>query len=103
MTFQSRFGKDPWIGPETIEVAQQMARAGVQLLAIISPSFTMDCIETLYELETEVKEAFLKAGGKECKVVTSLNSSPTWVDTIKLLLAVPAALDLLPADSLVES
>ncbi len=82
MTFQSRFGKDPWLTPDTQETAIQLAQKGVKRIAIISPSFTMDCIETLYELGVEVRHKFLESGGDECNLVPSLNDSPEWIESI---------------------
>lgn len=90
LTFQSRFGKDPWIGPDTQETAIKLAQDGVKRIAIISPSFTMDCIETLYELGQEVRHKFIESGGSDCLVAPSLNDSPEWIETVwKLIQSTP--------------
>ena len=50
-TFQSQFGSDPWLQPYTIDTVERLAKAGIKRLAIVSPGFSADCLETLEELE----------------------------------------------------
>ncbi|NCN26925.1 ferrochelatase [bacterium] len=82
MAFQSRLGKDPWIKPFTDIELVKLAEKGVRRLAIFSPSFVADCLETIEELGMRGKEDFIKAGGKELLLVPSLNSHPRWVETV---------------------
>ncbi len=58
MTFQSRFGKKKWIKPYTSNTIKQLAQSGVKVLHIISPAFSVDCLETLEELKVENYEYF---------------------------------------------
>lgn len=83
LCFQSRFGKEPWLGPDIQDVVKHMAESGIKRLAVLSPSFTTDCIETIYEIGYEVKEHFLRYGGEELYCFPSLNSSQPWVNAIK--------------------
>jgi protoporphyrin/coproporphyrin ferrochelatase len=82
ISFQSRLGLDKWLEPFTIEVIKNRAKMGDKKLLIFSPSFVADCLETLYELGIEAKEAFIQHGGKTLDVVPSLNSSPRWVEAV---------------------
>lgn len=79
VSFQSRLGRTPWIQPFTDVVIQNLPRQGVQRLAVFCPSFVADCLETLDEIENRERDRFLKAGGKELRLVPSLNDHPVWV------------------------
>ena len=78
IAFQSRLGPVPWIKPYTSEVIPQLAKRGKKKLLIFSPSFVADCVETLEEINIRGKESFLAAGGKEFRLVPSLNSEDDW-------------------------
>ncbi len=82
VAFQSRLGRDPWIRPYTDERITAMPREGVKKVAVLSPAFTADCLETLEELEMRAREDFLAAGGEELRLVPSLNSSEVWVESV---------------------
>lgn len=81
-TFQSRLGRDPWIEPYTDLTVKQLAKDGVKRIAICSPAFVSDNLETLFELRVENKEFFIENGGEEFDVVPCLNTSPLWINTI---------------------
>jgi protoporphyrin/coproporphyrin ferrochelatase len=74
-TFQSRFGRDAWLEPATIETVERLAKAGVRRLAVIAPGFAADCLETLEELDMENRAVFLANGGESFTVVPCLNDS----------------------------
>ncbi len=82
MTFQSRLGRDPWLKPYTDHVVNNLPSQGIKKLAIFSPAFIADCLETLEELGMQAVEDFKKAGGEHCFMVPSLNTHPAWVNTI---------------------
>lgn len=87
MSFQSRLGKDEWVEPYTIEMLKTLAESGVKKLLVVSPAFTADCLETVYEISIEYDEDFKKFGGDKVQLVESLNDSDEWVDTVlKLIL-----------------
>jgi ferrochelatase len=81
-SFQSRLGRVPWIRPYTDEVLEELARQGVRRLAVLTPSFTADCLETLEEIGMRGKEIFKAAGGEEFLLVPCLNAEPVWADAL---------------------
>jgi ferrochelatase len=87
VAFQSRLGRTPWIKPYTDERLTQLARDGVERIAVITPSFTADCLETLEEIAIRGREDFIAAGGKELVAVPCVNAHPTWVRGLISLLA----------------
>ena len=72
-TFQSRFGKAEWLKPYTDETLKAFPESGVKDIAIISPAFSADCLETLEEIEGENREIFEHAGGEKYRYIAALN------------------------------
>lgn len=72
--FQSRFGKEPWLQPYTDETLEALPKQGVKAVDIISPAFSVDCLETLEELAIEGKSEFLEAGGERYEFIPCLNA-----------------------------
>ncbi len=83
VAFQSRLGSDPWIGPYTSEVLQELIHQGKKRVLVFCPAFVSDCLETIYEIAMEYEEEFLKEGGETLQLVESLNTSPNWVEALK--------------------
>ncbi|OON60416.1 ferrochelatase [Massilia sp. KIM] len=79
VTFQSRFGKAEWLQPYTAPTVQELARQGVERIDLICPGFTSDCLETLEEINMEVRHDFEAAGGKDYHYIPCLNASPAWI------------------------
>lgn len=79
IAFQSRLGRTPWIQPFTDVVIEELPKQGVKRLAVFSPAFVADCLETLEEIDMRAKESFCEAGGEELRLIPSLNASPQWV------------------------
>jgi ferrochelatase len=77
--FQSRLGRTPWIKPYTDMVLTDLARQGVKRLAVFSPSFVADCLETLEEMTIRGEETFLEAGGEALELIPALNDADSWV------------------------
>ena len=75
MTFQSRFGRAEWIKPYTDETVKALAAGGVKNLAVVTPGFSADCLETLEEIAGENAEYFRHAGGKNFRAIPCLNDS----------------------------
>ena len=73
--FQSRFGPEPWLQPYLDETVEQLAKDGVKRLAVISPAFVSDCVETLEEIDQETREEFLENGGEQFTYIPCLNDS----------------------------
>jgi ferrochelatase len=92
VTFQSRLGRDPWIQPFTDVRVIELARAGVKRLAVMSPAFVADCLETLEELALRAREEFVHHGGEDLRLVPSLNSEEVWVDALLAIIGERLAL-----------
>lgn len=78
-SFQSRLGFDPWLKPYTDRTIEKFGLEGLKQLAIVSPAFVSDCLETLDELGNEGREIFEEVGGEEFNVVPCLNDRDDWV------------------------
>lgn len=75
VTFQSRFGTEEWLQPYTDETVKALARAGIKRLAVITPGFVADCVETLEEIGVQNAEYFREAGGERFAAIPCLNDS----------------------------
>jgi len=75
MTFQSRFGRGEWIKPYTDKTVEALAHEGVKRIAIVTPGFAADCLETLEEIAEDNKEIFLEHGGERFSYIPCLNDS----------------------------
>ncbi len=84
-TFQSLFGKEEWIRPYTDETVRRLAGEGVRRIAILNPGFSADCIETLEEIDGEVREIFLHAGGEKFSHIPCLNDRDDGMTMIEQL------------------
>lgn len=82
VSFQSRLGFDPWLQPYTDRTIERKGLEGVKNLAIVTPAFVSDCLETLEEIAMEGKEIFEEAGGEEFTVVPCLNDREDWVKVL---------------------
>ena len=83
VTFQSRFGNDPWLQPYTDKTMEMLATRGVKRLVMIAPGFSADCLETLEELEVENREIFEHHGGERFSYIPCLNDSELGIDVIE--------------------
>ena len=82
MTFQSRFGKAEWLKPYTDETLEKLPEQGIKHVAIMSPAFSADCLETLEELIHENSEVFLEAGGETYHYIAALNDRDDHIDAL---------------------
>jgi protoporphyrin/coproporphyrin ferrochelatase len=83
LTFQSRFGPTEWIKPYTDATIRSLAERGVESVAVITPGFAADCLETLEEIAMENAEIFKHAGGKNFTAIPCLNDSPGGMAVIR--------------------
>ncbi|MGA7528091.1 MAG: ferrochelatase [Pseudolabrys sp.] len=83
MTFQSRFGTAEWIKPYTDVTVKSLAERGVKNLAVITPGFSSDCLETLEEIAMENAEIFRHAGGENFAAIPCLNDTPAGMAVIR--------------------
>ena len=80
IAFQSRFGIDPWIKPNTTDIIEALPSKGIKNISVICPAFTFDCLETLEEIAIRNQEYFVEAGGESIKLIPALNDSDNWVN-----------------------
>lgn len=85
MAFQSRFGYEKWLQPYLDNMIPEMAKDGVNHLQIISPGFSVDCLETLEEINIQYRELFEDNGGKKFNYIPCLNDSDNQLAMIKNL------------------
>jgi ferrochelatase len=75
MTFQSRFGRGEWLKPYTSQTLRELAASGVKRVAVLTPGFSADCLETLEEIGVENAGYFREAGGERFAAIPCLNDS----------------------------
>lgn len=80
MTFQSRFGREPWLQPYTDETLQGLPAKGVKHIQVMSPGFSADCLETLEEISEQNCEFFLHAGGEKFAYIPALNDDALHIE-----------------------
>ena len=85
MTFQSKFGPGAWLEPATEKTLIALAKAGVRRVAVMTPGFVSDCIETLEEIAMRGRAAFLAHGGAELAALPCLNDSDAMADLLEQL------------------
>lgn len=86
-TFQSVFGPEEWLKPYTVKHVAELAKAGKRRIAVISPAFSADCIETLEEINGEIREAFMHAGGESFTYIPCLNEDDAHIDALSAIIA----------------
>ncbi|WP_116091081.1 ferrochelatase [Sphingomonas crusticola] len=86
VTFQSRFGRAKWLEPATDVTLAALPAKGIKRIAILSPGFSADCLETLEELAIRGRETFLAAGGTDFAYLPCLNDSAPGIEMLQLLL-----------------
>ena len=81
-TFQSVFGREEWLKPYTVNHVAELARQGKKRIAVMAPAFSADCIETLEEINGEIRESFEHAGGEVFTYIPCLNDGAAHVDAL---------------------
>ena len=81
-TFQSVFGREEWLRPYTVQHVAELAKLGKKRIAVIAPAFSADCIETLEEINGEIRESFLHAGGEEFTYIPCLNDDSAHINAL---------------------
>jgi len=86
-TFQSVFGPEEWLKPYTVNHVAELARQGKRHIAVIAPAFSADCIETLEEIQGEIREAFVHAGGESFTYIPCLNDDSAHMDALAAIVS----------------
>jgi ferrochelatase len=92
VTFQSRLGPTAWIQPYTDATLDELVASGTRRVAVPSPAFVADCLETLEELGLQARENFEARGGEALRLVPSLNAEPPWVEALAQIVSAPLGL-----------
>lgn len=86
VTFQSRFGREPWLTPYTDETLKSLPGQGVKHVQIMCPGFAADCLETLEEIQEQNQAIFKQAGGETYTYIPALNDDPMHIDLLSQLI-----------------
>ncbi len=86
LTFQSRLGRTPWLDPYTDQTLEKLAKDGIKKVAIITPGFAADCVETLEEINIEGREIFMEHGGTDFAMIPCLNDSTISIDMLEQII-----------------
>lgn len=87
MTFQSRFGREPWLTPYTDETLKMLGEKGTKHIQVLCPGFAADCLETLEEIAVQNREIFLESGGKQYEYIPALNADAAHIEMMVNLTA----------------
>jgi len=85
-SFQSKFGPEEWLKPYTVEEVARLAKAGKRRIAVMAPAFSADCLETLEEIQEEIQEAFVEAGGESFTYIPCLNAETAHIDMMEKII-----------------
>lgn len=86
VSFQSVFGRDEWIKPTTESTVRTMARSGIEKIDVICPGFSVDCLETLEEIDHTNRDVFMQNGGHGFRYIPCLNDHPAHVGMLTAVL-----------------
>ena len=86
IAFQSRFGSEPWLEPYIDELIINQAEEGTKHLQVISPGFSVDCLETLEEINIQYRDLFLNNGGEKFEYIPCLNDGESHIELIKSII-----------------
>jgi ferrochelatase len=84
--YQSRFGRVAWLQPYTEDTLRELAARGLRKLTVVSPSFAVDCLETLQEVAMEYRDRFREHGGEQLSLVPALNDDDRHVEVLTALI-----------------
>ena len=81
-TFQSRFGREPWLQPYTDECLKQLGADGIKRVDVVCPGFSSDCLETIEEIDNENRAYFIDSGGKDFHYIPALNAQEVHIQAL---------------------
>ena len=82
LSYQSRFGREAWLQPDTLGTLQALAQAGARCVDVVCPGFAVDCLETLEEIALVNADAFRTAGGEALRYIPCLNAGDAHADAL---------------------
>lgn len=87
LCFQSIFGREEWLKPETKNSLESLAKNGVKHVQVICPGFSVDCLETLEEIDEENRGYFMEAGGSDFSYIPALNDRNDHIQALSGIIA----------------
>lgn len=87
MTYQSRFGREPWLTPYTDETLKSLPEKGIKTVQVVCPGFASDCLETLEEIAVQNRNFFVEAGGLSYDYIPALNDEPDHIALLRQLVS----------------
>ena len=81
-TFQSRLAGDKWLTPYTDVEVNKMPEKGIKKLAVVTPAFVSDCLETLEEIAMEASHQFKENDGEEFLAIPCMNDGDEWCGVV---------------------
>ncbi|CAB9544245.1 Ferrochelatase, protoheme ferro-lyase (EC 4.99.1.1) [uncultured Gammaproteobacteria bacterium] len=87
LCFQSIFGREEWIKPQTKASLESLAQGGVEHVQVICPGFSVDCLETIEEIDEENRAYFIQAGGKKFSYIPALNDRKDHIEALSNIIA----------------
>src|SRR5258708_32702628 len=85
VTFRSRFGRAAWLKPYTDETIKTLTARGIKRIAVVTPGFSADCLETIEEIGSENAEYFFAGGGESFARIDCLNDSDSGMRGIEAI------------------
>lgn len=82
VSFQSRLGRTPWIKPYTDLLLPELIQQDVKNIAVVSPSFVADCLETLEEINIRLRKQWMDLGGQEFTFIPCVNDNQVWIKAL---------------------
>ena len=86
VSFQSVFGKEQWVQPATDATVRRLAESGVRTLDVVCPGFSVDCLETLEEIDEQNREIFREHGGSRFRYIPCLNDREDHIEMLARLI-----------------
>ena len=87
LTFQSRFGRAQWLEPYTDETLRALPGQGITSVDVLCPGFSADCLETLEEVDQQLRALFIAAGGDAFHYIPCLNDNDHHIEALTDLLS----------------
>jgi len=87
LCFQSIFGREEWLKPQTKSSLEYLAKNGTNHVQVICPGFSVDCLETIEEIDEENRGYFMEAGGKEFSYIPALNDRDDHIQALSSIIA----------------
>ena len=87
LCYQSKFGPERWLTPATADLLERLPAKGVRRLAVMTPGFLTEGLETIEEIGIRGRESFLAAGGTHFLRVPTTSDHPAILESLVRLAA----------------